>query len=121
MAIQVKYLPENGHGYLEYDQEGNTIDFEDGEITLNLKKRERDYDVLLDVCEDSSGGLVIAVHGAELYRAQIFIPAREYTEEEVENPDYDPEDEGSQQTITTQVAVPFDITKCVLTLWGKEA
>lgn len=118
--IQVVYRPVGGSGYLEFEQLGNVVSFEDDELTMNLKKRERDNFVLIDICEDAYGGL-IGVHGAEKYRAQIYIPAREYVDEEIENPDYDPEDPTSQQYITTRTAVPFDISRCTLTLWAKEA
>ncbi len=118
--IQVVYRPEGGSGYLNFEQTGNIISFEDDELTMKLNKRERDEFVLLDICEDRHGGL-IAVEGAEIYRAQIYIPPREYVDEEIENPDYDPEDPTSQEYITTRTAVPFDISKCVLTLWAKEA
>ena len=118
--IQVVYRPVGGSGYLEFEQLGNVVSFEDDELTMNLKKRERDNFVLIDICEDAYGGL-IGVHGAEKYLAQIYIPAREYVDEEIENPDYDPEDPTSQQYITTRTAVPFDISKCILTLWAKEA
>ncbi len=118
--IQVIYRPVGGTGYLSFEQTGNVVSFEDDELMMNLKKKERDYDVLIDICEDRYGGL-IGVEGAENYRAQIFIPAREYVDDEIENPDYDPEDPTSQQYITTRTAVPFDISKCILTLWAKEA
>lgn len=117
--IQVKYQPEDGDGFLDFYQEGNMVSFNDDEIMINLKRKERDYDILIDICQDMSGGLIAAT-GADLYRAQIFIPAREYTDTETENPDYDPDDPTSQKTITAHEAVPFDISRCVLTLWGKE-
>jgi len=118
--IQVVYRPEDGTGYLSYEQSGNVVSFEDDELMMNLKKKERDNFVLIDICEDRYGGL-IGVEGAEKYRAQIYIPAREYVDEEIENPDYHPDDPTSQQYIITRSAVPFDISKCVLTLWAKEA
>ena len=117
--IQVKYQPEDGDGFLDFYQDGNMVSFNDDEIMINLKRKERDYDILIDICQDMSGGLIAAT-GADLYRAQIFIPARQYVDKEIDNPDYDPDDETSQKTIMTREAVPFDISRCILTLWAKE-
>lgn len=117
--IQVKHMPEGGTGYLDYYQEGDVISFNDDEIMINLKRKERDYNILIDICQDMSGGLIAAT-GADLYRAQILIPARQYVEKETPNPEYDPDDPTSQETTVTKEAVPFDISRCVLTLWAKE-
>ena len=103
-----------------YEVEGNTISFNDEELALNLKKREKDYAVHIDICSDRDGALVCGTAAGLRYVAQIDIPAREYKEVKVENPNYNPDDEMSQETIATMEAVPFDIDKCTLTLWEME-
>lgn len=52
------------------------------------------------------------------YAAQIEIPAREYTEHTEQNPDYDPEDETSQETIITKEPVPFSMENVTLKLYA---
>ena len=56
------------------------------------------------------------------YVAEIIIPAREYTEVEKENPNYDPEnEEGTEQpTIKELKPVPFSMDRCELRLWERE-
>lgn len=100
----VKKLPETATNVVEYEVRKNTIDFEDGELSFNVSKREKDEDVTIDICRDYRGDLVMGASAGDKYVAQLFIPAREYTEEESE--------EGS-----VLVPVPFDINKCILTLW----
>ena len=58
--------------------------------------------------------------------AQIDVPARQYTETEIDNPDYDPDaDEngesgsvGSNQKIVKRDPVPFSIENVTLTLYA---
>lgn len=109
--------PENGKSFVDYEVSGNVISFGDDEIMVNLKKKERDDDVTLDVCRDYLGGLVLSTAGARVYAAQVFIPARRYTETSEENPDYDPEDPSSQQYITRREPVPFSMDNVTLTLY----
>ena len=52
------------------------------------------------------------------YVAQIAIPAREYTETEMENPDYNAEDPTSREKITQRDPVPFSMTNVTLTLYA---
>lgn len=89
----------------------NKISFDD-ELTLNLEKYERDYDNHIDICRDRNGNLVTGVIPgiAERYIAQIDIPAREY--EQPYRLSGDEEDE------TSSTPVPFNISKCILTLWA---
>ena len=115
--MQVIHVPENGSNFVDYEVDGNLISFGDDEIMVNLKKKERDDDVTLDVCRDYFGGLVLSPAGARVYVAQVFIPARQYTDTQIENPDYDPDDPSSQQYITNRVPVPFSMDNVVLTLY----
>lgn len=50
--MKIVKLPENGTNFIDYEVDGNTISFDDGEVMLNLKKKERDYDVMIDLCRD---------------------------------------------------------------------
>jgi len=89
---------------------------------FNVSKKERDYEVVIDICEDYTGGLVMGADAGDKYVAQIIIPAREYTEVEKENPNYDPEnEEGTEQpTIKELKPVPFSMDRCELRLWERE-
>ena len=115
--MQVIHVPEDGVNFVPYEVSGNVISFDDDEISVNLKKKERDDDVTLDVCRDFTGGLVLSPAGARVYVAQVFIPAQQYTDTEIENPDYDPEDPSSQQYINQHEPVPFSMDNVTLTLY----
>lgn len=65
------------------------------QIMLNLKKYEADNDVHIDITSDMAGNLETGV--GLLYVAQVDIPARAYTEEEIPNPDYSEETENNYQ------------------------
>lgn len=106
--MQVIKKPENATNVVEYEIiGGKTIDFEDGELSFNVKKREQDDDVTIYICRDFLGGLVMGTAAGDKYVAELFIPAREYVDE----------GEGEEATHTP---VPFDIDKCVLTLWEED-
>lgn len=100
---------------IPYSVSKNKIAFDD-ELMLNLEKCERDFDVCIDVCIDKYGMVTTGLGVA--YAAQIEIPARQYTETVVENPDYDPEDETSQKTVTNREPVPFSMANVTLKLYA---
>ena len=54
--------------------------------------------------------------------AQVVIPAREYKEIEIENPNYNPDaEEGTESpTIIERTPVPFSMDRCELRLWEME-
>lgn len=111
--------------HIVYDTTSKSIIFgEDEDLSINLKNREQDETTLIDICSDSDGFLVVGTAAGLRYVAQVEIPARQYTEEEQENPNYDPEaeagTEAASQTITTREPVPFDIDNCTIYLWGME-
>lgn len=120
--MKVIYMPEDGKNFIPYEVMGKNIDFNDGELMFNVSKKERDYEVVVDICQDYTGGLVMGAGAGERYIAQLTIPPREYEEIEKENPEYDPEDEmGTEQpTIVERKPVPFSMDKCTLTLWEME-
>jgi len=99
--MQVIKKPENATNVVEYEIiGGKTIDFEDGELSFNVKKREQDDPVTIYICRDYMGGLVMGTASGDTYVAELYIPARQYVEEDGEI-----------------VPVAFDIDNCVLTLW----
>ena len=111
--------------HIVYDTTSKSIIFgEDEDLSINLKNREQDEKTLIDICSDSDGFLVVGTAAGLRYVAQVEIPARQYTGEEQENPNYDPEaeagTEGASQTITVREPVPFDIDNCTIYLWGME-
>lgn len=100
---------------IPYEVMGKKVCFDD-DLTINLAKREQDDAVHIDICYDADDELVIGAAAGRSYVAEIDIPARRY--EEVENPDYDPNDPQSQQYILTPV--PLDMDTVTLTLWAIE-
>lgn len=121
--MKVTYLPEDGKKFIPYEVMGKIVSFNDGDLMFDVSKKERDYEVVIDICQDYTGGLVMGASQGERYVAQLAVPAREYIETTSENPDYDPEaEDGSMEssTITTRELVPFDIEKCELRLWEME-
>lgn len=98
--------------HIEYETSQKSITFGDEDLTINLKNREMDEKVTIDICSDKQGFLVVGAETGSRYVAQIEIPAREYTEETVESDD--------DETTVQNVAVPFDIDKCTIYLWGME-
>ncbi|MCD8011667.1 MAG: hypothetical protein LUG99_00545 [Lachnospiraceae bacterium] len=112
--MNVVKKPETGTNFVDYEVSGNVISFNDGELMFNVAKKERDYKITIDICEDYTGGLVIGAASGDKYIAQLEIPAREYTEVTTENTD----GEGTESTME---AVPFSMDDCTLTLWEMEA
>ncbi|MEG1894655.1 MAG: hypothetical protein RR162_00345 [Oscillospiraceae bacterium] len=91
----------------------NSITFGDEDLSINLKNREMDEVMLIDVCSDRNQMLVIGAATGFRYVAQVEIPARKYTETAGK-----PDEQGKPTTIKTPV--PFDINGCTLYLWGME-
>lgn len=110
--------------HIEYETTSKSIIFGDDDLSINLKNREKDEKVTLDICTDNNGELTMGTAAGLKYVAQVEIPARQYTEEEQANPAYDPEaEEGAEAanpTIIKRTPVPFDIDNCTIYLWGME-
>ncbi len=102
-------------GYSVYK---NKITFED-EVTLNCEKREQDFDVCIDICVDRDGMLTLGTLG-ESYAAQVEIPARQYVEREVPNPEYNPDDETSQEKVMEKIPAAFSMANVTLKLYAVE-
>ena len=110
---------------VEYEQNGSWLIFDD-QISLNLKKLETDNDVHIDITANAFGKLQTGE--GVYYVAQLTIPARQYEETEIENPDYmEPsEDEEADEfgaghvsrTITKKNPVPFSMDNVTLTLYA---
>ena len=95
---------------IEYEVNGRKICFDD-DLTINLAKRQEDWDVHIDICFDADRNLVIGTAAGRAYVAEIDIPAREYIEPE-------PVEEGEEQEPPTPV--PLDMDKVTLSLWAVE-
>lgn len=113
--MQVIKKPEDGAKFVSYEEDGNRLIFGEDDLSINLKRRERDYDVSVDICRDWTGGIVASVPHGERYLAQIFIPARQYTDE-----DTGEVDEETGRNIIEHKAVPFSMDNVILTLWEEE-
>lgn len=121
----VRTLPEGAENVIPYEVIKSNLDLNDGEMIINLSKKERDYEVQLDICMDYTGGLVMGTEGGDKYVAQITVPARSYTEKIVDNPNpVTDEGEGEtgteSKTIVVKEPVPFSMDNCTLILWEME-
>lgn len=113
--MAMKVIEVNKGEKIPYSVSKTKITFDD-ELMLNIEKLERDFDVTVDVCIDKYGMLTTGL--GVVYAAQIEVPARQYKEETVDNPDYDPEDPQSNPTITNRVPVPFSMDNVTLKLYA---
>lgn len=95
---------------VDYSVTDTKINFA-GEITLDLSKYERDFEVHLDICQDKFGFLTMGL--SDRYVAQIDIPERQYNMEENGT-----DEEGNP--VMQPVPVPFSMDNVTLTLWKLE-
>lgn len=115
---------------IPYSVRGNKITFND-ELMVNVERYERDDPAHIDICRDRYGNLVSGVIPglAEIYVAQIDIPARRYTETVIEAPAPEVQEAAEDGTGSAyggrmdrqsvkREAVQFDMSKCTLTLWA---
>ena len=49
--MKVTYLPEDGKNFIPYEVSGKTINFDSGELMFDVSKKERDYQVVIDICK----------------------------------------------------------------------
>ena len=87
---------------------GSQVVFRGGELTLDLAKYERDFEVKIDVTENEFGQLQLGL--SKKYVAQIIIPAREYKE----SPYQKENDNGEMETLIEKIAQPYDISKTTI-------
>ena len=95
---------------IEYEVNGTKVCFDD-DLTINLAKRQEDYDVHIDICFDKDKNLVIGTAAGRAYVAEIDIPAREYIEHEPAAEDKEAE---------PPTPVPLDMNNVTLSLWAIE-
>lgn len=98
---------------MAYTAFGNSITFGDNDLTINLRNRQMDAPVVIDICSDSNGFLVIGAATGRRYVAQVEIPAKTYTDT-ISGTDSD------GYPMIERNANPFDINSCILYLWGLE-
>lgn len=114
MATSKINIVEKNEGVkIAYEVSGTKITFGEDELMVNLKARERDEEVLIDICKDTLNGLTVGVNTeARAYVAQVTIPAREY-----EIVDTGEKDEN-ENPVMQKNPIEFDTKKCTLTLWA---
>lgn len=113
MAAKIIVVEKNEGEKIAYEVSGTKIIFGEDELMVNIKSRERDEEVTLDICKDTQDGLTVGVNTeAREYVAQVTIPARGY-----EIVDTGEQDEDGKP-IMERKALPFDMKKCTLTLWA---
>lgn len=95
-------VEKNSGEKIDYNVSGKKICFDD-DLTINLAKRQEDWDVHIDICYDDDNALVIGAAAGRSYVAELDIPKREYEEL---NPSGAP------------TALPLDMDKVTLTLWA---
>lgn len=121
----MKVIEANEGRKIDYEESGTWLMFDD-QISLNLKKLEADNDVHIDISANAFGKLQTGE--GVYYVAQVLIPARQYEETEVKNPDYvepeDPEETDEfgagyvSRTIIKKDPVPFSMDNVTLTLYA---
>ena len=94
---------------IDYEINGNIISFNGGELALDLSKRQLDMANTTAISSDYYNLLAVGISKRRV--ATIDIPARTYKRVPVENG-------AGGMKVYTRVANPFDISKCVLTLWS---
>ena len=97
-------LEKNAGKKIPYSVSGTKITFDD-DLTINLAKRQQDWETHIDVCFDENDDLVIGAAAGRSYVAEIDIPPFEYAEPK----------EESEQEIS---ALPLNMDKVKLTLWA---
>ena len=93
---------------INYVVVGSQVVFRGGELTLDLSKYERDFEVKIDVTENEFGQLQLGL--SKKYVAQIIIPARDYKDSPYEKQN----DDGEMETLIEKVAQPYDISKTII-------
>lgn len=89
---------------IPYSVEGTEIIFDDDTLSLKLSRRQRDWEVTVDVCSDEDGNLVIGAATGRYYVAQLTVPAKQYTEPEGEDEQPEP--------------LPLNIDDVTMALWA---
>ena len=107
----MKIIEKNEGPKIPYEVSGKKITFDD-DLSINLAKRQEDWDVHVDVCYDEDGALVIGAAAGRRFVAELDIPKREYIYPEHNESD-DPMAESDPPT-----PVPLDMDEVTLSLWA---
>lgn len=110
----MQVINKNEGSKIPYKLTKTKISFNDGELTLDLERYQRDWDVTIDICRNKDNMLVIGTGTGLYYVAQIVIPATQYEllEESVDNVD-----DGDNRTSEQLSALPLDTNQVILYLW----
>lgn len=129
-------VEKNEGAKIPYTQNGTVVSFADGRLSLDCALYQKDWDVHLDVCENTDGNLVMGTESGQKYIAQLDIPAREYLYPEpaeaapvipadpADLADLDGEEtetaavEPEHTETEPPVALPLDMEKVTLSLWA---
>ena len=103
-------VEKNAGPKIDYDIQNTAtkkkITFDD-DITINLAKRQEDYDVHIDICYDADDELVIGAAAGRRYVAELDIPKKTYHEV----------GEGEEVSLEPD---PLDMDAVTLSLWAIE-
>lgn len=113
----MEIVNQGGGSKIAYEVQGSVLIFNEGELTLDVKKHQRDFARTLDICRDKFGGLTMGL--GENYVAQIEIPAKEYEYVEAEGIAAlaVANNEQENETAMLKQKLAFDMTKVKLVLW----
>lgn len=106
-------IEKNAGEKIPFEVDGAKICFDD-DLTINLAKREEDWDVHIDVCHDEGGALVLGAAAGRSYVAEIDIPARKYIQTGAPAQD-EPHDDGDSKSVEP---MPFSMDNVTLSLWA---
>ncbi len=114
-------IEKNEGAKVAYTQSGTVVSFADGRLALDCALYQKDWNVHLDVCENTDGNLVIGTESGRKYVAQLDIPAREYLYPETTDTETttDLDSEGAEYKPTEPpTPLPLDMEKVTLSLWA---
>lgn len=106
----MKIAYKNTGEYVAFSLDGAVLSLRGGALAVDLSELARDYDVHVDICEDS-GGRLVAGHSAR-YVAELDIPAREYAVSAT------PKSDDFGFPVLIKRPKPFGADNVLLTLWN---
>ena len=111
----MKIIEKNEGQKILYAVKDTEIIFNNGELSLDLSLRQRDWPVHDDVCFDENGALVLGAAAGRSYVAELDIPKREYI-----YPDGPEDSENATEGGDTPQPepVPLDMDEVTLSLWA---
>ncbi|MEG1904886.1 MAG: hypothetical protein RR212_10850 [Bacteroidales bacterium] len=105
-----------------FEAMGNRVFFNDGEIMVDVSKRQRDYPVLIDICMDRDRNLVIGAAAGLYYVAQLMVPEAQYIYPELVMPIQEDENSGGGMQMDGEQPEkkPFRMDDVTMMLWSLE-